>query len=184
MLQSLRIVADDLSGAADCAASFAGTAGPVPVFLRGVPEGAWSALDTDTRAMDEASAVAVTRRVFGQLAAAGAARPFVYKKIDSTLRGHVGAELAATGDGAGEHPARRTATPPSAITAVRRRRAELPMRATITPAGRPATHGRRARRGQATRTPSACGPFEPVPTSKVTAWPSSSAVKPGMSIEE
>ena len=89
------IVADDLSGAADCAASFAGVAGPVPVFLHGEPESAWSALDTDTRAMDEASAVAVTRRVFGQLAAAGAAPPFVYKKIDSTLRGHVGAELAA-----------------------------------------------------------------------------------------
>lgn len=44
--------------------------------------------------MDERSAVAVTRRVFGQLAA-GAAPHFVYKKIDSTLRGHVGAELDA-----------------------------------------------------------------------------------------
>ena len=96
-LQSLCIVADDLSGAADCAASFAGGARPVPVFLHGgVPQGAWCALDTDTRAMDEASAAGITRRVFAEFAAApDEARPFVYKKIDSTLRGHVGAELAA-----------------------------------------------------------------------------------------
>lgn len=44
--------------------------------------------------MDETSAVAETRRVFGQIAA-DAAPQLVYKKIDSTLRGHVGAELAA-----------------------------------------------------------------------------------------
>lgn len=94
-LPSLRIVADDLSGAADCAASFAGAAIAIPVYLHGgPPEGPCWALDTDTRAMDEASAVAETRRVFGQLAA-GAASRLVYKKIDSTLRGHVGAELAA-----------------------------------------------------------------------------------------
>lgn len=90
------IVADDLSGAADCAASFAGAAHSIPVYLHGAPpqDPCW-ALDADTRAMDEASAVAATRRVFGQVAAAGAAPHFVYKKIDSTLRGHVGAELAA-----------------------------------------------------------------------------------------
>lgn len=90
----LRIVADDLSGAADCAAAFADAGRPVPVYLHGLPQGPCWALDTDTRAMDEASAVAQTRRVFGQLAA-GAASHLVYKKIDSTLRGHLGAELAA-----------------------------------------------------------------------------------------
>lgn len=94
-LPFLRIVADDLSGAADCAASFAGAAIAIPVYLRGgPPDGPCWALDTDTRAMDEASAVGETRRVFGQLAA-GADCHLVYKKIDSTLRGHVGAELAA-----------------------------------------------------------------------------------------
>ncbi len=94
-LPSLRIVADDLSGAADCAASFADAARPVPVYLQGgLPDGPCWALDTDTRAMDEASAVEATRRVFGQLAVGGASQ-LVYKKIDSTLRGHVGAELAA-----------------------------------------------------------------------------------------
>lgn len=93
-LPFLRIVADDLSGAADCAASFADAGRPIPVYLHGLPQGARWALDTDTRAMDEASAVAVTRSVFGQLAAGGATH-LVYKKIDSTLRGHLGAELAA-----------------------------------------------------------------------------------------
>lgn len=93
-LPFLRIVADDLSGAADCAASFADAGRPIPVYLHGLPQGPCWALDTDTRAMDEASAVAQTRRVFGQLAG-GEASHLVYKKIDSTLRGHVGAELAA-----------------------------------------------------------------------------------------
>lgn len=93
-LPFLRIVADDLSGAADCAASFADAGRPIPVYLHGLPQGACWALDTDTRALDEASAVAVTRSVFAQLAA-GAATQLVYKKIDSTLRGHLGAELAA-----------------------------------------------------------------------------------------
>ncbi|WP_168105323.1 four-carbon acid sugar kinase family protein [Ramlibacter lithotrophicus] len=93
-LPFLRIVADDLSGAADCAASFADARRPIPVHLHGLPQGPCWALDTDTRAMDETSAVAETRRLFGQLAA-GAAPQLVYKKIDSTLRGHVGAELAA-----------------------------------------------------------------------------------------
>ncbi|MHB1124978.1 MAG: four-carbon acid sugar kinase family protein [Ramlibacter sp.] len=93
-LPFLRIVADDLSGAADCAASFADAARPIPVYLHGLPQGPCWALDTDTRAMDEASAVAETRRVFGQLAAGAGSQP-VYKKIDSTLRGHLGAELTA-----------------------------------------------------------------------------------------
>lgn len=92
----MRIVADDLSGAADCAASFAGAARPIPVYLQGaLAEGPCWALDTDTRAMDEAAAVAVTRGIFERLSADGTARQFVFKKIDSTLRGHVGAELAA-----------------------------------------------------------------------------------------
>ena len=93
-LPFLRIVADDLSGAADCAASFADAGRPISVYLHGLPQGPCWALDTDTRAMDEPSAVAQTRRVFGQLAA-GADSHLVYKKIDSTLRGHVGAELGA-----------------------------------------------------------------------------------------
>ena len=91
-LSSLCIVADDLSGAADCAASFAAVAGPMPVVLGGAANGDCVAVDTDTRAMSERDAVACVTHVFRELRE----RPrLVYKKIDSTLRGHVGAELAA-----------------------------------------------------------------------------------------
>lgn len=91
-LSSFCIVADDLSGAADCAASFAAVAGPVRVALGAVAAGDCVAVDTDSRAMSERDAVATVTRVF---AALGARPQLVYKKIDSTLRGHVGAELAA-----------------------------------------------------------------------------------------
>jgi uncharacterized protein YgbK (DUF1537 family) len=98
---SLCIVADDLSGAADCAASFAAVAGPVPVVLDGAAAGDCIAVDTDSRAMGERDAVAAVTRVFATVRG----RPqLVYKKIDSTLRGHVGAELAVAlraGDFAG-----------------------------------------------------------------------------------
>jgi uncharacterized protein YgbK (DUF1537 family) len=98
LLSSFCIVADDLSGAADCASAFAGVAGPVPVFVGGAFQAhadGGVALDTDTRAMDEAQAAATVGRVFGELARAPASCDLVYKKIDSTLRGHVGAELVA-----------------------------------------------------------------------------------------
>jgi uncharacterized protein YgbK (DUF1537 family) len=95
-LHSFCIVADDLSGAADCAATFAPAVGPVPVYLGAVQDQAEClAIDTDSRAVDAAAAVAVTARVFEQLARGGVAHDLVYKKIDSTLRGHVGAELDA-----------------------------------------------------------------------------------------
>jgi uncharacterized protein YgbK (DUF1537 family) len=95
-LSSFRIVADDLSGAADCAASFAGVAGPVPVALdANLDAGACCAVDTDSRALPHEEAVALTTRLFACIAAAASSPALVYKKIDSTLRGHVGAELAA-----------------------------------------------------------------------------------------
>lgn len=110
---TLLIVADDLSGAADCAAAFASAGaralvslaplpaarsadGPVaPADKLAVPaDGSVLAVDTDSRALPPAEAV---RRV----RAAIANRPpgtLVYKKIDSTLRGHLAAELAAALD--------------------------------------------------------------------------------------
>lgn len=95
-LRSFCIVADDLSGAADCAAAFARVAGPVPVVLGSVQDEAEClAIDTDSRSMDGATAVAATTRAFEQIARSGSAHQLVYKKIDSTLRGHVGAELEA-----------------------------------------------------------------------------------------
>lgn len=89
-------MADDLSGAADCAAAFARVCGPVSVVLGdGQAQSACMAIDTDSRAMERAAAVAATARAFEQIADNGFVHQLVYKKIDSTLRGHVGAELAA-----------------------------------------------------------------------------------------
>ena len=45
--------------------------------------------------MERADAVSATAHAFEQIARSGFARQLVYKKIDSTLRGHVGAELQA-----------------------------------------------------------------------------------------
>lgn len=92
----IRIIADDLSGAADCAAAFAEAAGgELPVYLNEVPAGTTRfAVDTDSRAKDAGAASLATSRA---MASATSAHDdaLVFKKIDSTLRGHVGAELAA-----------------------------------------------------------------------------------------
>jgi len=117
---TILIVADDLSGAADCAATFASAGARAFVSLRALPasmpadgpavhadglivpaddlavpaDGSVIAVDTDSRALPPGEAV---RRV----RAAIANRPpgtLVYKKIDSTLRGHLAAELAAALD--------------------------------------------------------------------------------------
>jgi uncharacterized protein YgbK (DUF1537 family) len=93
---SFCIVADDLSGAADCAATFARTGLPVPVYLGAVQEDAERlAIDLDSRSMDRAAAAATTALVFDTIARSSVAHELVYKKIDSTLRGHIGAELDA-----------------------------------------------------------------------------------------
>ena len=97
--RSFCIVADDLSGAADCAAALARPSAPVPVAL-GVPAtpSGRLAIDTDSRAMELAAALAVTERVFLGIAPSDLDHSLVYKKIDSTLRGHVAAELRAALD--------------------------------------------------------------------------------------
>lgn len=95
-LKSYCIVADDLSGAADCAAAFARVAGPVPVYLGEVGDRTDRlAMDTDTRTMDSTQAAAVTTRAFERITRTGSRPQLVYKKIDSTLRGHIGVELLA-----------------------------------------------------------------------------------------
>ena len=92
----LLILADDLSGAADCAVAGVRAGLRSAVMLRadmGQPISAdVLALDTDTRRATVIDAAA------GQVAAwRTLARPAtrVYKKIDSTLRGNVAAEVAA-----------------------------------------------------------------------------------------
>ena len=90
------IIADDLTGAADTGVQFARAGYRTAVAFRGAPvppAGGLDAvaLDTDSRALPASLAA---KRVFE---AAGSVRDasIVYKKIDSTLRGPLAAEVAA-----------------------------------------------------------------------------------------
>ncbi len=90
------IIADDLSGAADCGVACAGAGLETLVAFRQTdeePAAEVLSLDSDTRRMgpDEAA------REVDRLVRANCARPDLlqFKKIDSTLRGNIGPELAA-----------------------------------------------------------------------------------------
>jgi uncharacterized protein YgbK (DUF1537 family) len=90
------ILADDLSGAADCGVACAGAGLETLVALRQTgeePAAEVLSLDADTRRMGPEEAAQEVER----LIRAHCARPdlLLFKKIDSTLRGNVGAELAA-----------------------------------------------------------------------------------------
>ena len=92
-MTTLRLLADDLTGALDSAAEFVGLVGPVHAFWQGAHPGALppnAAIDTGTREGDEASARSATAAA--SIALTGAGVPF--KKIDSLIRGHSLAELA------------------------------------------------------------------------------------------
>ncbi len=91
---TLRLLADDLTGALDAGAEFASPAAPLPVFWHGalpdtLPGSA--ALDSGTREQDSEQAAAIVAGLAPMLADAGVA----YKKIDSLMRGASLAELAA-----------------------------------------------------------------------------------------
>src|SRR5438874_2694502 len=84
----LTIVADDLTGACDTGALFAAR-GPVPVTVWPDPplRAPVSVVDTESRTLNPVDAA---RRVSG--VARNLARTRFFKKIDSTLRGPIGAE--------------------------------------------------------------------------------------------
>ena len=91
-MSGLYLVADDLTGALDSAASFCGRLGSIPVFL-GAPHDDGSphaAVDLATRDASAEFAALATARVAPRMATADIA----YKKIDSLLRGHWAIELA------------------------------------------------------------------------------------------
>src|ERR687895_1557294 len=96
----IAIIADDLTGAADTGVQFVHAGYRTAVFFRAteVLEDGLDAVvfDTDSRAMPAGFAA---KRVVDAAHAAGEAR-IVYKKLDSTLRGNVAAELAAALGGA------------------------------------------------------------------------------------
>jgi len=92
-LTRLRIVADDLTGALDTAVGFVGACGPVLV-CRGEPapeSAACAAIDIGTRDLPVAALGPVLAGSATWFDGAG----LCFKKIDSLLRGHWAAELAA-----------------------------------------------------------------------------------------
>jgi uncharacterized protein YgbK (DUF1537 family) len=97
------IQADDLTGACDTGAAFAARGLETLVLLPGAPGPATPpevlVLDTESRRMAPAEARAATRAAAGRLTAAGAR--LVYKKVDSTLRGPVAAEIRGVLEGSG-----------------------------------------------------------------------------------
>jgi D-threonate/D-erythronate kinase len=91
------VVADDLTGAADCGIAFALAGLPTFVSIGNAPapdSAQIVSVDTDTRRLERDEAA----RKSGEAARDAYRRGTrgLYKKIDSTLRGHVAAELAAT----------------------------------------------------------------------------------------
>ncbi|PTX91366.1 four-carbon acid sugar kinase family protein [Opitutus sp. ER46] len=91
-------LADDLSGALDAGAAFLRVGRRVRIVLR---PGAWErrtpeevlGITTETRNASPTAAASVVRATLGIAAARG--EKLVYKKIDSTLRGPVAAEIEA-----------------------------------------------------------------------------------------
>ena len=88
---TLRLLADDLTGALDSASRFVPLTGPLPVLWRSDDVPPTAAIDSGTRDLPEAAARAAIDRFAPVLEGADIA----FKKIDSLLRGHVALELAA-----------------------------------------------------------------------------------------
>lgn len=93
---SFIVIADDLSGAADCAIGFSRQGWSVEVRLSETPapdsQAQVVAIDTDTRRVSPQDAGAITLAAWHGHRPPGAR---LYKKIDSTLRGNWAAEVAA-----------------------------------------------------------------------------------------
>ena len=95
----IAIVADDLTGAADCGvACTAAGLDTVVVFSEAFRASDWAAdaiaFDADTRRDPPETAAAVTAKIVRALCSGGKT-PLLYKKIDSTLRGNFAVEIAA-----------------------------------------------------------------------------------------
>jgi 4-hydroxythreonine-4-phosphate dehydrogenase len=95
-VRQILIIADDLSGAADCAMACACSGLNTVVSLGNREREADAevlAIDADTRCLDPAAA---SKRISELLRQHSLGNPqIIFKKIDSTLRGNVAAELAA-----------------------------------------------------------------------------------------
>jgi uncharacterized protein YgbK (DUF1537 family) len=97
-MTSLRLLADDLTGALDSCAEFVALTGPVHAFWPDaipaeMPKNA--ALDSGTRELPAAQAAGIVRDLARHLSSGAIA----FKKVDSLIRGPTIAELAAAMDG-------------------------------------------------------------------------------------
>jgi uncharacterized protein YgbK (DUF1537 family) len=92
-VQTIRILADDLTGALDTAGCFATAASPLPVVFdpAQLPQAKSWAASTGSRDLAESDAVAKTTQFLPFFAHHDG---LAFKKIDSLLRGHVAAEIA------------------------------------------------------------------------------------------
>jgi len=93
-MTSVRLLADDLTGALDTAAEFVGLCGPFDVTWPEAPAAQGSrslAIDSGTRERSRAESVEIVERLAPQLRGA----TIGYKKVDSLLRGAWAAELGA-----------------------------------------------------------------------------------------
>lgn len=93
---TIAIIADDLTGANDSGLQFASYGLPTTVFL-GIPSdellktSAVAVIDTETRGLEASQVPTLIAAVTSSIREAGTWH--VYKKVDSTMRGHVGLEL-------------------------------------------------------------------------------------------
>lgn len=94
------VVADDFTGANDTGVQLARQGARTEVMLTAVQSPSRQidvlVLNTESRALPAAEAAERVRKALAPWCRAGAVQPLVYKKIDSTLRGNVGAEIEAT----------------------------------------------------------------------------------------
>lgn len=91
------VVADDLTGAHDCAARLSALGAPVPVArqasaLRGLESAPALVLNAETRFLAPRQARWLSARAWSALGQVACA-PWRFQKIDSTLRGNPGAEI-------------------------------------------------------------------------------------------
>ncbi len=93
-MRPVRILADDLTGALDSAGCFAGAQRPLPVVFdpAHLPKEGNCAVSTESRDVTESEAV---RRIERCAHMFDNQDGIAFKKIDSLLRGHVAAEIAA-----------------------------------------------------------------------------------------
>ncbi|MBV9873316.1 MAG: four-carbon acid sugar kinase family protein [Verrucomicrobia bacterium] len=98
MKQHLVILADDLTGAADCAVPFVRSGFPTEVFLQPElvkeTEAPVVSVDLNTRELTPGQAVQATSRAFTLIPSTSST--VWYRKIDSTLRGNIGPDILAS----------------------------------------------------------------------------------------